>query len=302
MDAKPGILITCGTGKVGLETIKSLKVDGRSSNFIIKAGVRAQKGKESLDPFGVEAVNIDLMKEETILPALQGISNLFLILPTSIEAVEFAKRIIKAAKEANIQHLVCLSIMDCDSKDRYFHKQFKEIENEIQSSGVNWTILRSAFFQENFLNWKDMITQGHLQLDIGDRKVAPISIVDVGEVASEVLLGDSEKHHNKIYQLTGPELLTGKQMADVFSKVLGKEVNYSSRPEAKRGKFASLDESFYELIADGHGSKAHPDVEMLLGRSPRCMESTINSYKVLFINREYICISPQSENAQKCAV
>lgn len=57
----------------------------------------------------------------------------------------------------------------------------------------------------------------------GEGKAAPVSNEDMARVVVAVLM-DPERHAGKSYRPTGPKLLSGKEMAEVMAKVVGRAV------------------------------------------------------------------------------
>ncbi len=67
--------------------------------------------------------------------------------------------------------------------------------------------------------------KGSFAEPLGSSAFPPVSVEDVGEAVAEILL-HAERHHNKAYEFTGPEDLTGDQKAAQISKAIGREVKY----------------------------------------------------------------------------
>lgn len=66
---------------------------------------------------------------------------------------------------------------------------------------------------------------GRLYLPAGNGKVAFIDLRDVGKVAARVLTAISG-HAGNMYTLTGPELYTFFEVADILSRNIGREIEY----------------------------------------------------------------------------
>ena len=113
-----------------------------------------------------------------------------------------------------------------------YKKKYHKIEEELKKSEkFKWTILRTLFFQENLLLWKDSIMEGNLRLPIKDAKIPILSILDVADAAANVLVDGSE-HYEKTYDVVGPELLGGNEMAKVLTEKLERPVVFES-PDPK---------------------------------------------------------------------
>jgi hypothetical protein len=76
---------------------------------------------------------------------------LFLIPSKSEERALQAKRVISIGLDYNIKYIILVSLLDCDSRSGNLAGQFRFMENFVESTGIPFTILRSAPLQQNFL-------------------------------------------------------------------------------------------------------------------------------------------------------
>ena len=57
-------------------------------------------------------------------------------------------------------------------------------------------------------------------------QIACIDARDIGEVGAVALFEGKEKHGGKTYTLTGPKAYTMGEVAEIFTRVLGREIRY----------------------------------------------------------------------------
>jgi len=273
--SKPTLLIIGAAGANGTATIKAL-TEKHAGKYTIRAGVRSnEKAKALTDQFpGIETVILDLDKPETLPAAYEGVNKLFLIIGNVENREEHAQNAIDAAKAAGVEHVLFYSVVGAEYEAILFGKQFRAGEKILEASGLKWTHLRTIFFQDNFPGWADGIKQGALYFGIGEGKFAPLNIADIGEIAANVLSSDG--HEGKAYNITGPELLSGEDMAKIFSDVTGKPVSYVSPDNATT--LASLLSTgwpewqahglveLFNLFGANQAAVVSPDGEELLGR------------------------------------
>jgi uncharacterized protein YbjT (DUF2867 family) len=96
--------------------------------------------------------------------------------------------------------------------------------------GMHATILRPAYFIQNDLTIKDVITgYGVYPMPVGDKGLAMIDSRDIAEIAALELLRREQaaqplpiNHLN----LVGPDTLTGTEIAAIWSDVLARQINY----------------------------------------------------------------------------
>jgi uncharacterized protein YbjT (DUF2867 family) len=105
------------------------------------------------------------------------------------------------------------------------------VERVIEDFGFSATILRPAYFIDNELTIKDVVTgYGVYPMPIGSKGLAMIDARDIGEIAAIELLardrGPEDAALTRI-NLVGPDTLTGEQAASIWSEVLGKPIAYA---------------------------------------------------------------------------
>lgn len=287
------ILIIGAAGNNGVATLNALFAK-QDNSITVRAAVRSADKAQQLQARypGIETTIIDLDKPETLPQALVGVTKVFII-PGNVEnRAEHAKSVIDAAKAAcSVQHVVLYSVVGAEWEAILFAKQFREAEKYLEESGLAWTHLRTIWFQENFLGWADGIKNGQFYFGVRDGAFAPLNVADIGEIAANILTTDG--HENVAYNVTGPELLTGQNLAEQFSEVLGHSVEYTSPSE--EATLASLIGSGWpewqakgvvellEVFASNQAAVVTEDGEKLLGRPLTRFKQFVETNKAAFI-------------------
>ncbi|CAK9218683.1 unnamed protein product [Sphagnum troendelagicum] len=113
--------------------------------------------------------------------------------------------------------------MDVDVKSYHRHKEYEQM---VFDSEIPYTILRPTWFHENVVNYHatSVKKEGVFRTSAGDGVYTSVAIADIAAVVVEVLT-NPEQHVGKIYTLTG-KALSEKQVAQILSKVIGKEVKH----------------------------------------------------------------------------
>jgi len=62
---------------------------------------------------------------------------------------------------------------------------------------------------------------------------------DIGKPAAVCLGSNDPRHYSKYYEISGPEILTGDYIAQVFSNVLGRQIKYNEMSMDDFRKFSS---------------------------------------------------------------
>jgi uncharacterized protein YbjT (DUF2867 family) len=240
------ILVTGATGNVGSTVLDNLA----TADIDLRALIHEEAKAQSLRDRGVETVAGDFLKSETLGPALEGVTTVFLLTPISPDQVSQASNVIKAAKESgNEPRIVRLSVHQASHEAPSRNtRQHAEIEDQLMSSGLPYTFLRpQSFMQNTLIAAQTVASEGKIYQPFKDGKLGMIDARDIGEVAAKVLT--EEGHEGKVYTLTGPTAISFYDVAEVLSEVLGKEVSYVNISlEAARG--AMLSRGFPEWRAE----------------------------------------------------
>ncbi len=281
------ILVTGATGNTGSGLVEALKEKGAD----VRTFVRDESKAQSLKEMGTEVVVGDLDNPETLEAAVKGVDKIALITWNGPTAFQQALNVIEAARQADSPHIVRHSGWGPE-KSRII-TQHQQVEEALQSSGLPWTILKPTFFMQNTMMGAQTIgSEGMLYMPMKDGRIGMIDIRDIVDAAVEALTGSG--HEGKTYILTGPASISFHDIADTFSKVLGKEVKYIPVPyEAGRESmvgmgvpewiadgFAELFEGFSENWAD----QVKDSVQVLTGHPGRSFEQFARDFKQMFSN------------------
>ncbi|MFL6360151.1 MAG: SDR family oxidoreductase [Nitrososphaeraceae archaeon] len=242
------ILVTGSTGTVGSEVVKQLASISSSSgnNISIRAAVHSQNKADPLKQFnnkGVEIVDLDYTKPETIAGALNKVDKLFLQTLPVPDITDITSNLVKVAKKNDVKHVVKLSAMGADSEpgSTILRLHGKE-EKIIEESGIPYTFLRPPAFMQNFITQfgHTIRTQNAFYVPAGDAKMSFVDTRDIAAIASKILTnknGGSQQHVNKTYDITGSDTLSYSQVAEILSSEVGKKISYVdvTEEDARKG-------------------------------------------------------------------
>lgn len=283
------ILVTGATGLNGGEVLRRLSARGVRARALVR-NMAKSGGLATLA--GVEIVEGDMARPETLARALEGIDRAMLISSSAPDMFEVQAGFIDAARKAGVKHVVKLSgiMPELDSPFR-FARMHGEIERKLEASGMAYTHLRAGeFMTAYFRQVPAIVGKGMIFLPMEDARIASIDVGDIAEVA--VLTLTSPGHEGKIYPLTGPEALTMAEVAQKLSRVTGKAIRYVNvAPEdAKTAQRAAglpdyMVDALAELFAErrkGKESKVWPVVPALLGRPATSFDDFLARHAAIF--------------------
>src|SRR6202051_4558107 len=270
------ILVTGGTGKVGSEVIKELV----KRNVSVRALVRKQEASTTM-PEGIEVSLGDLLDPVTVRKALDGVDKLYLL--NAVVPDELTQGLIAydLAKKLKLKQIVYHSVFKVEEFKDVPHFAAKlAIESALREFNLPFTIIRPNYFFQNDLSLKDALMKaGMYPMPLGTPGVSAVDTRDIAEAAAIALTSDG--HLGKTYNLNGPEILSGKKVASIWSGLLGREIGYpgedlDSFEEQMRQSAPSWSAFDFRMMFQGYLERGfvagEGDVETLarlLGHPPR---------------------------------
>jgi uncharacterized protein YbjT (DUF2867 family) len=269
---KPLILVTGATGNIGSEVTKQLLAADQPVRILVRDRSKAAQ-------FSAAQVMVgDLSNPETLVEAFNGVDKAFVL---SRMNVQHEVNAFEAAKRAGVAHVVKLSARGVDSytKGTFIAEVHLETERRLRESGIPWTIIRPGFYASNFLTALRVLQLGEIRVPAGNGKDCPIDPRDVAAVAVKALT--TSGHDGKIYEITGPDLLSYPEMAQIMAAVSGKELKYIDIPASTFREVrvaAGVPEPmiasnlhYFTAVKEGRLSTTSTFAE-LMGRKPRSLE------------------------------
>lgn len=216
------LLVIGGTGTVGSQVVRDLL--GRRVD--IRVLTRSEAHARAL-PEGVQGAVGDLAEPSSLKKAFEDIDRLFINIPVSPMETELGKTAVQAARESEVTRIVYSSVALPPGSEKIPHFASKiPIEEAVKASGLEWTILRPSNFYQNDQWLKEpILNYGIYPQPIGNKiGSSRVDTRDIADAAVNSLLEDG--HNGRTYQLIGPELWTGDATAEVYSRLLGRDVRY----------------------------------------------------------------------------
>ncbi|MBY3239275.1 NmrA/HSCARG family protein [Rhizobium laguerreae] len=219
------ILVTGATGNVGRQIVEHLVKRDADVRALVRDPSKADF------PAGVSVVQGDFLDVDSLRNAMSGVSTLFLL--SAVVPDEFTQALIalNVARSAGIERIVYLSVIHADVYVNVPHFAGKfGVERMIEQMGFKATILRPAYFIQNDLMVKDVITgYGAYPMPVGAKGLAMIDVRDIAEIAALELLRREQAAEPLALDrinLVGPETLTGSDIAAIWSDVLARPIAY----------------------------------------------------------------------------
>lgn len=256
--AQDTILILGATGKTGRRITQRLKT----------AGHPLRQGSRAANPA------FDWDDRATWDAALDGIHAVYIAYQPDLAvpgALETVQAFTDQAVKSGVSKLVLLSGRG--------EVEAEQAERVIQNSGVDWTILRTSWFSQNFseAHFLEPILQDELVLPVGNIAEPFVDAEDIAEIAVEALTKPG--HSGQLYELTGPRALTFAEAVNEIARETQRDIQFIAvPPQAYREALeqAQLPAQLIDLVLylfttvlDGRNTPIADGVQRALGRPAR---------------------------------
>jgi uncharacterized protein YbjT (DUF2867 family) len=279
------ILITT-VGKVGSEASRLLAEQGVPVRVISRHPEQAA----SLATVGVDVFKCDLQVPATIDAAMQGVTDVVLVTQPDVQQ---ELNVIESATRAGVEHVVKITSKASADSPIARRRNQAQIENALTASGLGYTLLRNNAYMQNFLMMAPGIARTNsFRTATGDGRVGHVDARDVAAAAAQIAASPSA-HAGRTYWPTGPQAISGTEVAEVFSKVLGRTITFEpiTVEEQKRAMIdAGLPEALAEdnasavaLMAEGDCDYLTDDLPSILARPARSFEQFVADYAPAFL-------------------
>lgn len=240
----PIFLVTGATGTQGGAVTTSLLSAGHKVHALVRDPSTPKA--LSLKSANVEIFTGTFSDIPSIVAAATGCQGVFLNVSPDLSdpngELQNAKNVIKASKEAGVQHIIYTSVLKTGQHKRFpdwdpksFMANYWEskdaIENEVRNAGFAfWTILRPGFFMANFLlpgapyMYPELWTEGLFKT--GYKPSTRLGLTDpkdIGAVAAKIFDQGGSKWNGVEIDLYSEEL-TVKELVAILGEVAGRDI------------------------------------------------------------------------------
>jgi len=290
--AQGPFLVTGASGQLG----------GRAVELLLDAGagplIATTRSADKLADFagrGVDVRAADFNDPSGLGKAFAGAKRLLII---STDDLVAGKRLaahahaIDAAVAAGIEHIVYTSLTNpTEDSPIAFSVDHRDTEAKLADCGIPHTILRNNLYTDLFMmSAPQAIGMGKLFAAAGEGATGYVTREDCARAAVAALLTETE---TKTYDITGPALVSHKELAAIFSEISGTEIPYipisvedlrkamidNGLPEFMADVFSSFDAA----IAKGFFAEATNTVEALTGEAPTSVRDFLMSNKAALL-------------------
>ncbi|MGV9239005.1 NmrA family NAD(P)-binding protein [Streptomyces nigra] len=301
MPSRETVLVT-GAGGVGRLVIEDL----RTHDVPVRVMVRRDDDRAAeFRRFGADVVLGDLTRPETVAVGLRDVGRMYFAMPVSRDHLLAATVVASVAKECGtLDALVGMSQMTVSqmtatsTSESHQQRLHWLAEQVLNWSGLPVIHIRPTSFLDNPLFTsaaaQSIRRDGTLALPFGAGRTSPVAVSDVARVAATVLR-DPRGHIGNVYELTGPRTMDMEEMAESFSRALGRPITYADVPlEQWRAQVLAglgLPQHIEEHIVtmcrlhqENRYDRATDDVARLTGIPAQTIEQFVSDRKGLYVD------------------
>lgn len=286
MSTQDTLLVTGVSGNLARQTVEFLVKNGATK---VIGTTRKPEKAEALKNLGVTIRPANFDDPSTLVEAFRGANRMLLISTNKIgQRVPQHKNAIDAAKAAGVKQVIYTSLASADSYSGVITNEHVETENYLKQSGLNYLILRNNLYMDTLpMKLKAAIQWGSFMGCSGEGKASYISREDCARAAAAALI--QTKITNTTIDISGPKALSGNDVAQITSQVVGKPVSYKDTTtdefKATLGKmgmppvFADGIAGFDVMAKQNLLATSGSAVRELIGREPESLEAFLNRNK-----------------------
>lgn len=231
------LVLISNAGDVGRTVLDQLRAQDVPTRVMVR---RDDARAAELRVLGAEVVIGDLTRPETVAAALEGVGRMYFAMPVSPDQLLAATVVASVAREhGELDGLVdmsqmTVSQMTATSTEESDQQRLHWLSEQVFDwSGLPVVHVRPTAFLDNplftTLAARSIRDNGTIALPFGTGRTSPIAVDDVARVVATVLR-DPAPHIGHVYELTGPRTVDMNEMAEEFSRALGRPVSYVDVP------------------------------------------------------------------------
>lgn len=234
-------LVVGATGLLGQEVCRRLGAKS-TVRALVRATADASKRAE-LETLGVDLVEGDLKDPASLAKACAGVQAVVSTASStfsrqdgdSVETVDHQGQLslVSAARDAGVEHFVFPSFSHQAGVTFPLSEAKRAVEQQLETSGMSWTILRASYFMEIWLSphvgFDPAAGKARIYGD-GSSRISWVSSRDVARVAAASL--DQPAARNRVIEVGGPEALSPAEVVRMFEIVGASDIDVEHVSEA----------------------------------------------------------------------
>ncbi|MEU7338817.1 NAD(P)H-binding protein [Streptomyces sp. NPDC007074] len=294
------LVLIPGASGVGRTVFDQLRAQDVPVRFMVR---REDERAAELRSLGAEVVIGDLTRPDTVAAALRGVTRMYFAMRVSPDHLLAATVVASVARKyGKLDALVDLSQMTVsqmtatstgESHQQRLHWLAEQV---LDWSGLPVVHIRPTAFLDTPLFTtmaaRSIRATGTIMLPFGTGRTSPVAVDDVARVVATVLR-DPAPHIGQVRELTGPRSVSMTELAEEFSRALGRQVSYVDMPQdrweaqlPKMGMPPHLEQhvaTMARLHRDNRYDRTTDGVERVTGTPARSIEAFVAARRDFYL-------------------
>lgn len=268
------IIVSGASGQLGGVAVLELLARGVAPENLILVS----RTPEQLDEYarmGASTRFGDFSQPESLSAAYEGGDRLLLISLNTrgnpnpdvrTQRVEFHKNAIDAAVAVGVEHIVYISYVDADNNPSPIAVDHRLTEAILRESGVAWTFIRDQWYMDRFLRQAASVVEEGRVVAGPQAGTAFVTRADCAAAAAAAL--STPGHENRIYEITGPELIGSREFAAIIGELTGQTIEVAE---------AASEDAELTVPDMPSGTMLTGDFQELVGRPPTSVRQLLEA-------------------------
>jgi len=288
------ILVSGAAGQMG-RRVTDLLLEAKAGRVI--AGARDAAKVADLVQRGAEVRHVDFDDAVSLAQAFAGVDRLLIISTDAIaepgRRLQQHRNAVAAAAKAGVKHVVYTSMPNADKNNFiFFAPDHRGTEEALAASSLSYTVLRNNWYTDYLpTSLKPAVAMGKLFAAAGEGGAAFITREDCAKAAVAALM--SSNMDRRVMELTGPAVVTFRELARLAAEVTGKPVEYipvdgdaikqtlmqNGVPEL----YANLTKQSQTSMKEGLMGPASDTFRLLTGQQPTSVADFLKANRALLL-------------------
>jgi uncharacterized protein YbjT (DUF2867 family) len=272
------VVVTGATGRVGGLVVRKLEQRRQRMRLLVRDPSRAPRIE------GGELEVADYGNPDALAKGLRKGDHVFMV---SLwiggdTRLDLHRSFIDAAAKAEVAQVVYLSFVNAAKTAVFSHaREHGATEEMLRASGVLWTSIRNSMYGDDIPGWFD---SDGVAREPGD--AARMTFSYRSELADVIAVALTETgHEGKIYNITTPESVSMRELAQIAAQVTGDRYTYEPISDGEWIKRWKLEgrpdwaleagQTSYEALRAGEFDIVSDDYEKVTGQKPKTIAQII---------------------------
>ncbi|MFI0860840.1 SDR family oxidoreductase [Streptomyces smyrnaeus] len=207
------VLVTGGTGTLGRPLVDELLADG------VPVRVMSRHPRPAEDERPCEWAVCDLTKGVGLAAAVSGVRAIVHCATDQRREAKVLSRVVEAAQQAGVPHLVYISIVGVDQVPLPYYKAKFASERLLENSGLPYTILRATQFHDLVARVTTAQRRLPFVLSPAGFRCQPVEVTEVAHRLAELVRGEPA---GRVPDMGGPAVHTARGLAEATLRTTGR--------------------------------------------------------------------------------